>query len=299
MSTSFGIDPIVNGNSVTGTTSADIRQIFGAMFNQNQGVIQGAKVTTNNNRTYSISSGLVLNYIDAPVNGHVLTPVYAATVNAPTATASSGATHYIYVRQNIPSVDGNNKISYGVSTSAIAPGDPRLVIATFKVKQNYTKTSEATKLDDGNLPDPIWPVGTVGYIRDTTNNTLAARATKSTSLVCQLPQGPNRSFNVDINLAARVTATSPAESLYVYLYVNNIQKAIFSTGTLSTVGQTYNWSWRGTGGGKTTIKLEYWSKPNSGNPSAAFNKSSKIQFLSNSIGWSGTTIHVTDQGTVY
>ena len=297
MATSFGMDPVVNGSSVIGTTSADIRQIFGSMFNQNQGVINGAKITLNSNRTYSISEGLVLNYIGSPINGHVLTPVYAATVTAPAATAGD-AIHYIYVRQNIPSVDGNNNIVYGVSTSSPSTGDPRLVIATYKVPKNYTQTKQATKIDDGNQPSPIWATGTVGYMRDSFAGDLKNRATKSSTVTCQLPQGPDRSFSVDINLAAKVTASSPAESLYVYLFVNGSRKAIFSTGTLSTVGQTYNWSWRGTGGGKTTVKLEYWSKPASGDPTTAKNKISKINFLNNSTGWSGTTIHVTDQGIV-
>lgn len=297
MATSFGMDPIVNGASVTGTTSTDIRQIFGAMFNQNQGIIQGADVTLNSNRTYSISAGLVLNHIGAPVSGHVLTPVYAATVSAPEATVGD-AIHYVYVRQNVPDKDGNNGIVYGVSTSVIGVDDPRLIIATFKVPKNYTRTTQATRIDFGNLPAPIWAVGTAGYVRDSFSGNLSTRATKSTSLVANLPQGPDRSFTVDINLSVRVTANTPQESLYVYLLVNGSRKAIFSTGLLNATGQTFNWSWRGVGGGKTTVKLEYWSKNTTSDPSNTQNKKSKITFLNNSTGWSGTTIHVTDQGSI-
>lgn len=296
MATSFGMDPIVNGASVTGTTSADIRQIFGAMFNQNQGVVQGAKVTLNANRTYTISDGLVLNYLGAPVNGHVLTPVYASTVTAPAAT-SGDAIHYIYVRQNVPSKDGNNGIVYGVSTSDIGVDDPRIVISSFKVPKNYTRTNQATRINYGNLPAPIWSVGTAGYVRDTFGGNLSARATKSTSLIANLPQGPDRSYTIDIDLSARIITGSAPESLYVYLIVNGVRRAIFSTGLLSPTGQTYHWSWRGIGGGRTTVKLEYWSKNTTADPSNAQNKKSKILFLSSSTGWTGTTVHVADQGS--
>lgn len=298
MATSFGIDPIVTETTVKGTTSADIRQIFGAMFNFNQGVLQGAKVTTNNSMTYTISSGLVLNYVEqGGVTGHILTPVYDKTITAPK--SSVATTHYIYVKQNLEAVDGNNDITYGVSTSAIsALADARLHIATFKVPANMTRTTQATFVNDGNRSSPLWATGSCGYIRDTYNGKLSARTNNAVSLVAQIPQGPRE---IQVTITSNIGAVNPVkvESMYYNLYINGRRVAIFSGGLIThTDGKTHTFTWRGQGGGNTTVKLEYWSRVPGRNPSVADNKKSSLYFNSNATGWHGTTMEVTDLGPV-
>lgn len=142
MATGIGIPPDANG---TGTTPEDVQLVTAAKY-ENAGILTGAAVSKRSNWAYDVSRGAVL--VDTGPGMAVEVPVAAQTLTPPTTAGGPASTHTVYVKQNIPGVDGNSLAVVGI-TAGSAPGGS-VVLDRFSVPTGANTTNAATSIYDRN-----------------------------------------------------------------------------------------------------------------------------------------------------
>lgn len=296
LGTGFGVEPTKNAQGVitSGTSSKDIRWIVSGMYNQ--GILRDCFMMTSTTKLeYTIGSGSVVNSIGsaAPAEEHIIMPVYGGIVTT-SAGGSSPRTDYVYVKQNLPHVEGNSDIVYGVMNTPPGTYDQRLVIAIFDVPANMTRTSQASMRVERNYATPMsiggkYLVAKVdtyhGKIANRTLNDLGGSFSLHTSRLIRVD------FTVSVD--AEAGANGIEEALYSYIYVNGVRRATFSTGRIDhSWYTTHSYSYLLTlPAGTHNITLKRDSTYTEG-PSSIYLR------YSSTGGVPGQTMHVTDCGVL-
>lgn len=301
MATGFGVDPTKNAQGVitSGTSSRDLRVVVGGMYNQ--GILRGCEVATSTSGLeYKISGGSCILSIGngggiAGPSGneeHVMLPIYPTTVTT-TASGASPRTDFVYVKQNIPSIDGNSNIVYGVTSTRPGTYDQRLVIQELHVPANMTgNTSKAVKVIDRNYATPVSTGGK--YLvdkRDTYDGLLNLRDLNDLGASFYL--ATDRLIRVDFTVTVDCDFNDGIqEALYSFIHIDGVRRATFSTGKIDD-------------GWTKTISNSYLTTLSQGNHNITLKRDStlndkqksKIRFRYSSIGgFPGQTVQVTDCG---
>lgn len=145
MTSGFGVDPTKDGsgNIISGTSSQDIRQIFGGLFSP--GVVSGGTVTTSaSSMTYTVAAGAGV--ISSASGQNIPIPIPAQTITATSVPSSGARTDIIYAQQRFPSIEGDSEvvINYG-------PTLPQRAIAL----KTYTQPAGATNTNAGSVSGDI------------------------------------------------------------------------------------------------------------------------------------------------
>lgn len=159
MASGFGVDPTLdtNGNPTSGTTSDDIRNIYGGVYSA-PGVVSGGNVTTSASAmTYSVSAGVAV--ISTSAGQNVLVPIPAATVTTAAAPSSGSRTDIVYAQQHFPTIEGDSNVVIGVGQTLPARA---VALKSFTVPSGILNTNGTTVT--GSVDYAI-PAGTSrGYI---------------------------------------------------------------------------------------------------------------------------------------
>lgn len=159
----WGVDPtVVGGIAKTGTTSEDVRKVWGALYTP--GVVSGAVVTpSSTGLSYSISAGVVAIKI---ANGEVImAPVPAGTVNT-TSVSSGTRKDIVYAKQNLPA-DGDSLVVLGVAATLPARA---VALGTFTVSAGNTKGTQFVRSASVDYSIPYGSSGAaLHWWRDTSN----------------------------------------------------------------------------------------------------------------------------------
>lgn len=160
----WGVDPtMVGGIAKTGTSSEDVRKVWGALYTP--GVISGAVVTPSASAlSYSVSAGVVA--IKMATGEVVMAPVPSGTV--PTTSVASGTRRdIVYAKQSIPT-EGDSLIELGVAATLPARA---VALGTFTVSAGNTKASQFVRSASVNYSIPYGSAGAaLHYWRDTSNS---------------------------------------------------------------------------------------------------------------------------------
>lgn len=294
MATGWGVDGVKNSEGIvtSGTSALDIRNINSGMYNQ--GVLYGCTVSTSTSgMTYTIERGVVSN---ALVWGeHVMMPINNTTITVPKNTGTSSRMDYVYVKQNIPSKDGNNNIVFGVSHSPIDTYDQRFVLRKFLVPAGATTTGKAVQQGSIDFSTPYGQAGRLLVNKvDTYNGLLKNRQ------INQL--GGDFSLSTDRIIRTDITVSHDMEpgqtgfdSLQADIYVDNVRRASFTTGRILT--ETYTstcWTWYTElykGDHNITVKMSSYRKRVQNLPSTIY-----LRYHAN--GMPGQRVVVTDAGVM-
>lgn len=155
MAVGFGIGPDQNGN---GTSPENIQVITAAEY-ANPGILAGCEVTTGTDMRRKIAAGAVIIALDK--NHYVKCSVdeqYTAPAVAP---ATGSRTDIVYVKQNLPGVDGNNAVIVGVGSSVPANA---VEIARDSVPAGATSSNQFTRTGNTVYARPIG--GMLGLLGD-------------------------------------------------------------------------------------------------------------------------------------
>lgn len=166
MSAGFGVDPTkdANGKVLTGTTSDDIRQIYGALYTP--GVINGCAVTTSSSAmTYTVAAGVASVLVQNNPTQAILIPVPAGTVTSTAGPSSGTRTDIVYAQQHFPSIEGDNQVTLGVGQTLPARA---VALAKYTVGQGITNTNAA--VSQGNIDYSI-PYGAGNKLLHSYTNT--------------------------------------------------------------------------------------------------------------------------------
>lgn len=246
LGTGFGVEPTKNTSGVitSGTSSKDIRWIISGMYNQ--GILRDCFMSrSSNSLDYTIGSGSVVNSIGAakPEEEHIMMPVYGGTVRTILG-GSTARTDYVWVKQNLPNIDGNSDIIYGVSQTAPGTYDQRLVIAKFAVPANMKTTSECSMYTDRNYATPVASSGRYLVSKvDPYNDLLKNRELNDQGATFSLATA--RLIRCDFTCTVDSDVSNGInEALMTYIYVNATKMATFSTGKIEnswtqTVSNSY------------------------------------------------------------
>jgi len=294
MATGWGIDATKNasGEVTSGTSAKDIRFITNGMYNQ--GVLRGCSINTSTTAMeYTLNHGVVCNDIGGWEN--VLMPVYTSKITVPVNNSSAARNDYIYVKQNLPEIDGNSNIMVGVTHTEPGALDRRLVIRKFVVPAGATKTSSAVPTGSMNYSTPYGQSGRLLVNkRDTYNGLLRNRTLND--------MGGNFSLTTDRIVRVDMTVTFDLENKFTghdrlvnEIYVDGVARAKFSTGLIDTGAyETKCFTWYtelSRGDHNITLKRFSWYKQ-------VNNKPSEIYLRYNANQWPGQTLVVADVGVL-
>lgn len=292
MATGWGVDATKNASGVvtSGTSAKDIRSVVDGMYNQ--GILKGCVVSrSSSDMSYNISSGIICNSFGGTES--VLMPVYATKVKVAANTGSSSRIDYVYVKQNIPTVEGNSNIVVGVTNTEPASSDRRFVIRKMVVPAGATKTSSASFSGSINYSTPYGQSGRLLVnARDTYNGQIKNRSLNDLGGSFSLTT--DRLLRVDMTVTVDLeTGFQGYDRLSNLIYVDGVKRASFSTGSIDMGSYTtHSWSWYvqvARGEHNITVKRESWYQKQ-------YNKSSEIYFRYTANGWPGQTLVVADVG---
>jgi len=154
MTSGFGVEATVDGGGVvtSGTTSSDIRKIFGALYTP--GIMQGGVVTTNATlMRYQVTAGVVA--IRTSTGEIILAPFDATNVTTTAAPGSGSRVDTIYVQQRYPSIEGDSNIFVGVAAGTALPARA-VALKKYTVSAGNTNTNQAVQ--SGGI-DYVLPYG--------------------------------------------------------------------------------------------------------------------------------------------
>lgn len=292
MATGWGVDATKNasGEVTSGTSSQDVRRIIDGMYNQ--GVMQGCSISTStSDMSYTLNEGVVVNWIGG--REAVLMPVYTTKVTVSPNTGTAPRNDFVYVKQNLPSIDGNSNIVVGVTNTEPSASDRRLVIRKFVVPAGATKTSSAVPTGSMNYSTPYGQSGRLLVNKTDTYNGLLRNRTLN-------DMGGNFSLSTDRIVRVDMTVTFDLEGSFTghdrlvnEIFVDGVARAKFSTGLITTGAyETKSWTWYTQlyrGDHNITLKRFSWYKQ-------VNNKPSEIYLRYNANQWPGQTLVVTDAG---
>lgn len=139
MATAFGADPLKNaaGAVVTGTTSADLRKIMGAMYTP--GLVKGGVITpSTSTMSYRVNEGVGVIKMSDTENVIGYWPAVNALV--PTNLAVP-RTDYVYAYQKTPGADNDANLVVMVGNSL--PSTRAVLLGTFTYKAGATSSRDA------------------------------------------------------------------------------------------------------------------------------------------------------------
>lgn len=239
--TGFGVDPTkdANGNITSGTSSQDIREITGGLYNQ--GIISGCRVDVTTGLSYKINNGVLNNWLGG--RDHTLMSIDDVTVPTTAGPSSGSRTDYVYAKQNLPTVDGNSNIVYGVMSNRAPTWEGQeFELARFTVPAGMTRTNQATRiLSSMNYATPYGASGKYLVRKTYTYNGLVKN--NPNPLSGTFTVGTDRLITAYIN--ATVDSDSGAgisASLYCEVHLNGTKVVTFSTGKIdNSWSTTHTW----------------------------------------------------------
>lgn len=240
MATGFGVDPKSDGTS--GTSSADIRKIFGGIYTP--GIISGATVTTSGSAMqYTVSSGVVS---IRPSSGEsILAPVAAATINTAAAPATGTRTDTIYAQQRYATIEGDANVIVDVTSGALPARS--IVLKKYIVSAGQTNTNAAVRTGGVDYSIPYGAsLGGLHYAKYTAMG-MGGNLPNSLTRVCSgsfyLPTDRRVIFKVRAVISARDAVGFDNSKYCEYGFLPNIDGGdilIFSTtGLHQAVQNTY------------------------------------------------------------
>lgn len=150
MTSGFGVDPTLDGSGavISGTSSQDIRSIFGGLFTP--GLVSGGAVTTSASAmTYTVAPGVCI--IPTATGQNVPAPIPAGTLTVASGPVSGSRVDIVYAQQRFPSIEGDSEVSLGIGTTL----PPRAVqLNTYTVPAGVTNTNAATSSNSINYSIP-------------------------------------------------------------------------------------------------------------------------------------------------
>lgn len=155
VSVGFGMGPDQNGTS----TQPENIQVITAAEYANPGILAGCEVTTGSDMRLRVSAGAVnvaldkTHYVKCAVDDQ-----YTANVVAP---ATGTRTDILYVKQNLPSVDGNNAVIVGLGASVPSNAQE---IGRYVVPAGATSSNQFTRTGNTIYSRPIG--GMLGLLGD-------------------------------------------------------------------------------------------------------------------------------------
>lgn len=139
MAAGWGVDATLDAqnNVVSGTTDADIRKVWGALYTP--GIISGSTITRSSSAmTYTVAPGVVAIRI---ANGEVvMAPHTGGTVTVATAPATGTRTDIVWVRQRFPNLHNTSELIVEAGTTLPASAH---VLGRFIVSAGQTGTAAA------------------------------------------------------------------------------------------------------------------------------------------------------------
>lgn len=168
MTSGWGVDATVANNVVTsGTTSADVRKVWGALYTP--GIISGCVITRSGSAmTYTVSSGVVA--ISPSIGEVIMAPVQGAPVTAAGAPGTGTRVDVVYAQQRQPA-SGDSNVALDVlsfaNEGAIVLPPASQELGRFLVSAGQTNTNAATRL--GGITYSIPYGGTLGNLHHWNN----------------------------------------------------------------------------------------------------------------------------------
>lgn len=155
VSVGFGMGPDQNGTS----TQPENIQVITAAEYANPGILAGCEVSTGTDMRYKVAAGAVIialdksHYVKCAVDEQ-----YTAPVTAP---ATGTRTDIIYVKQNLPTANGNNAVVVGVGATLPVNAQE---IARYTVSAGATASNQFTRTGNTIYARPIG--GMLGLLGD-------------------------------------------------------------------------------------------------------------------------------------
>lgn len=150
MTSGFGVDPTKDGSGAitSGTSSQDIRQIFGGLYAP--GVVSGGAVSTSSSAmTYTVTAGVGV--VEVAAGQNIPIPIPATTLTAQSVPASGSRTDIVYAQQRFPSIEGDSEVivNYGPTLP------PRAIkLNTYIAPAGASNTSAGTVTGDVDYAIP-------------------------------------------------------------------------------------------------------------------------------------------------
>lgn len=163
MTSGWGVDATVTNSVVTsGTTSADVRKVWGALYTP--GIVNGCVITRSGSAmTYTVSSGVVA--ISPAIGEVIMCPVQGAPVGAGAAPGTGTRVDVVYAQQREPASGDSNVIvdvvSFATEAAIVMPPASQ-ELGRFLVSAGQTNSNAATRLGDVNYSIPYG--GTLGIL---------------------------------------------------------------------------------------------------------------------------------------
>lgn len=173
MATAFGADPLKNaaGAVVTGTTSADLRKIMGAMYSP--GLVKGGGITLSaTSMSYRVNEGVGVIKMSDTENVIGYWPAVNSLV--PTNLAVP-RTDYVYAYQKTPAADNDANLIVMVGNSL--PATRAVLLSTFTYKAGATSSNDAVVTSNVDWSIPYGAsLGVLAEQTDTLNGTFTTRS---------------------------------------------------------------------------------------------------------------------------
>lgn len=241
MTSGFGVDPTLDGNGavVSGTSSQDIREIFGSLFSP--GLISGGGVSTSASAmTYTVAPGVCV--IPTATGQSVPAPIPAGVLTVASGPASGSRTDIVYAQQRFPSIEGDSEVSLGVASTL----PPRAVqLRTFTVPAGVTNTNAATS---SNTVDYSIPYGaklpTLHYYQMAWSGGLINGLTRYGHGTINLPTDRRVRFTIRAVLYSAGASGFDNSKYCEWYFLPNFDNGdfvIWTTGGLHQAWQTYIW----------------------------------------------------------
>lgn len=241
MGSGFGVDATLSGGvPIGGTSSLDIRKIFGGLYTA--GIVSGAGVATTAGLNYSVSAGLAM--ISAGTGEIIPAPIPSGTVA--TAPVTTARTDIIYAKQNYPSIEGNSDVVLGVvsGTSPVLPARA-VALKSYTLAAGITKTSDAVVTGGINYAIPYGAsLGLLHADRVVGNGTFSANSTwgvKSFYLPTDRRVRINLQTNLSANGANGFDNTKYCE-VYFDIVLDGLRKWRWNTPGLHQSHATFGWT---------------------------------------------------------
>lgn len=163
MTSGWGVDATITNNVATsGTTSSDVRKVWGALYTP--GIVSGCTITRSSSAmTYTVASGVVA--ISPAIGEVIMCPVQGAPVTATSAPQTGTRVDVVYAQQREPT-SGDSNVVVGVVSFAsendvvLPPASQEL--GRYLVSAGQTGTNAASRLGDANYSIPYG--GTLGIL---------------------------------------------------------------------------------------------------------------------------------------
>lgn len=195
MTAGFGVDKGADGS---GTSSSDIRKIFGGLYTP--GIISGCTVTTSATiMSYTVNAGVVA--ISSATGEIILAPVATTAISTPAAPGTGTRTDTVYVQQRFPSIEGDANLIVGVTSGALPARAVALNRYIISAGQTKTSSAVATGGIDYSIPYGA-SLGRLHYYQHTNNGVLPTDITRIGNGTFNLPTDRRVRFSMRATMNA-------------------------------------------------------------------------------------------------